>query len=59
MKTDHDNIELFILNQAIKNSNSKKEIQELKNEMKDIFDRRHQDGRIDELKINKNSLFFL
>lgn len=50
MKTDHDNIELFILNQAIKNSNSKKEIQELKNEMKDIFDRRHQDGRIDELK---------
>lgn len=50
MKTDHDNIELFILNQAIKNSNSKKEIQELKNEMKDIFDRRHQHGRIDELK---------
>ena len=33
MKTDHDNIELFILNQAIKNSNSKKEIQEIKNEL--------------------------
>ena len=50
MKTDHDNIELFILNQAIKNTNSKKDIQELKNGMKDIFVRRHQDGRNDELK---------
>ena len=50
MKTVHDNIELFILNQAIKNSNSKNEIQELKNEMKDKSDRSHQDGSIDELK---------
>ena len=50
MKTDHDNIELFILNQAIKSSNAKKEIGELENEMKDIFDRRHEDGGIDELK---------
>ena len=50
MKKDDDNIEVFILNQAIKNSNSEKDIQELRNEMKDIFDRRHQFGIVNELK---------
>ena len=48
MKTNHDNIELFILNQAIKNSNTKKEIQEQKTERKNKCGRRHQDRRIDE-----------
>lgn len=50
MKQDHDNLALNILAQAIKKSNSEKDIQELKQEMKDIFERRHQDGRIDPLK---------